>query len=253
VVAPTDRRRLRSSTSTPSPTSSGATHFDAFVDAWWPTITHLRPTTLVSYEYLLRVYIRPTFGPVAIGRITPAMVQAWRAQLRASGLAPNSVAKAYRLLARVIAVAVRDGYVGRSPCMERGASIDETPEMRFATADQVDALAAAVPERYRVLVYVAAYSSLRFGELTGLRCCDVNPLHKTVTVAQQITEVGGQLHVGPPKTASSKRTVRLPAVVAVMLDEHLQRHGRAALPARRRRPTGGHRRLPRRRRANVHQ
>ena len=56
-----------------------------------------------------------------------------------------------------------------------------------------------------LLIYVAAYSSLRLGELTGLRRCDVNPLHKTVTVARQITEVRGQLHVGPPKTASSKR------------------------------------------------
>ena len=142
----------------------------------------------------------------------------------ASGLAPNSVAKAYRLLARVMAVAVRGRYIGHTPCMERGAGTDEVPEMRFATAEQVDAIAAHVPERDRALIYVAAYSSLRLGELTGLRRCDVNPLHKTVTVARQITEVRGQLHVGPPKTASSKRTVRLPDLVATMLDDHLQRY-----------------------------
>ncbi len=202
----------------------GATRFDAFVDEWWPTIAHLRPTTRASYEYLLRVHLRPTFGGTAIGRITPVMVQAWRADLLASGLAPNSVAKAYRLLARVMAVAVRGRYIGHTPCMERGAGTDAVPEMRFATADQVDAIAAHVPERERALIYVAAYSSLRLGELTGLRRCDVNPLHKTVTVARQITEVRGQLHVGPPKTASSRRTVRLPDLVAAMLDDHLQRH-----------------------------
>ena len=202
----------------------GATRFDAFVDEWWPTTAHLRPTTRASYEYLLRVHLRPTFGDTPIGRITPVMVQAWRADLLASGLAPNSVAKAYRLLARLMAVAVRGRYIGHSPCMERGAGTDEVPEMRFATADQVDAIAAHVPERDRALIYVAAYSSLRLGELTGLRRCDVNPLHKTVTVARQITEVRGQLHVGPPKTASSRRTVRLPDLIATMLDDHLQRH-----------------------------
>ena len=202
----------------------GATRFDAFVDEWWPTIGHLRPTTRASYEYPLRVHLRPTFGGTPIGRITPVMVQGWRSDLLASGLAPNSAAKAYRLLARVMAVAVRGRYIGHSPCMERGAGTDEVPEMRCATADRVDAIAAHVPDRDRVLIYVAAYSSLRLGELTGLRRCNVNPLHKTVTVARQITEVRGQLHAGPPKTASSKRTVRLPDLIATMLDDHLRRY-----------------------------
>ncbi|HEY5015032.1 MAG TPA: hypothetical protein VIK61_20265 [Acidimicrobiia bacterium] len=71
--------------------------------------------------------------------------------------------------------------------------------------DQVDTIAAHIPERDRALIYVAAYSSLRLGEPTGLRRRDVNPLHKTVTAARQITEVRGQLHVGPPKTASRER------------------------------------------------
>jgi hypothetical protein len=56
----------------------GATRFDAFVDEWWPTTAHLRPTTRASYEYLLRVHLRPTFGGTPIGRITPVMVQARR-------------------------------------------------------------------------------------------------------------------------------------------------------------------------------
>ena len=44
----------------------GATRFDAFVDEWWPTTAHLRPTTRASYEYLLRVHLRPTFGGTPI-------------------------------------------------------------------------------------------------------------------------------------------------------------------------------------------
>src|SRR5205085_11581965 len=119
-------------------------------------------------------------------------------------------------------VAVNAGYISRSPCIERGASADEVREMRFATAAQVDALAAAVPSSHRALIYVAAYSSLRFGELAGLRRRDVNPLHKTLTVAQQITEVRGQLHFGPPKTASSRRTVRLPDIVMDALERHMK-------------------------------
>jgi integrase len=151
------------------------------------------------------------------------MVQVWRADLLTSGLAPNSVAKAYRLLARVMTAAVRGRYIGHTPCVERGAGTDEVPEMRFATAAEVDAIAAHVPERDRALIYVAAHSSLRMGELVGpsVRCqpvaqvCDCRP-----------ADHGGPRTAArrPPKTASSKRTVRLPDLVATILNEHFQRH-----------------------------
>src|SRR5205085_5246807 len=95
------------------------------------------------YESIVRLYLRPAFGDTAIGRVTLVMVQAWRSQLLASGRAPNTVAKAYRVLSRIMRVAVNASYINRSPCIERGASADEVREMRFATAAQVDALAAA--------------------------------------------------------------------------------------------------------------
>jgi integrase len=197
--------------------------FSDFADEWWRATTHLRLSTRTSYEYLLRSYLRPGFGSVPLSRITPLNVQAWRADLMTSGLAPNTVAKAYRLLARILRAAVNADYLAKSPCILRGASADEIPEMRFATAQQVEALANVVPDRDRALIYVAAYSSLRFGELAGLRRRDVNPLLRTVAVVQQITEVRGQVIVGPPKTASSRRTVQLPDFVAAILEEHLVR------------------------------
>jgi hypothetical protein len=42
-----------------------------------------------------------------------------------------------------------------------------------------------------------------------------------VTVAEQVSEVNGQLIPGPPKTEAGRRTVTLPAVAAVALAEHL--------------------------------
>ena len=48
------------------------------------------------------------------------------------------------------------------------------------------------------------------GELAGLRRSRVDLLRGTVEVAEIITEVGGRLRVGPPKTRASRRTVGLP-------------------------------------------
>ena len=48
---------------------------------------------------------------------------------------------------------------------------------------------------YRVLVLTAADPSLRWGELGGLRRCNVDLLHQTVKVVEQVTEVNGTLGV----------------------------------------------------------
>jgi hypothetical protein len=93
--------------------------------------------------------------------------------------------------------------------------------MRFATVAQVAALASAIAPRYRALILVAAYGGLRWGELVGLRVKRVDLRHGRVTVAEQVSEVNGQLIPSPPKTEAGRRTVTLPAVAAVALAEHL--------------------------------
>jgi integrase len=71
------------------------------------------------------------------------------------------------------------------------------------------------------LVLVGAYGGLRIGELAGLRRSRVDLLRGTVEVAEIITEVGGRLHMGPPKTRASRRTVGLPRAVVEELATHL--------------------------------
>jgi integrase len=118
--------------------------------------------------------------------------------------------------------AVDAGLIARSPCRIKGASKEHvTKEMKFATAEDVGAIADAAPERYRALILTAAYSGLRWGELAGLRVRRVDLLHKTITVAEQLTEVRGELMIGPPKTPAALRTVSIPGFVAEALERHL--------------------------------
>jgi integrase len=128
----------------------------------------------------------PSFGQAPLAKITAQDVRSWLASMRATDLSPNTVAKAYRLFARVMGGAVEAGVIGRSPYVVRGASTERSPEMRFATVGQVAELADAVEPRYRALVLTAAYAGLRWGELAGLRRRRVNLLHATITVAEQL-------------------------------------------------------------------
>src|SRR5919199_565441 len=96
-------------------------------------------------------------------------VRSWLASMERESVSPTTVAKAYRLLARIMAEAVESGYIARTPCTVKGAGVERPPEMRFATVEQVIRLANAAGPRYRALILVAALTGLRWGELAGLR------------------------------------------------------------------------------------
>ncbi len=65
--------------------------------------------------------------------------------------------------------------------------------IRFLEREELDRLAAAIPEDYRALVYVAGVLGLRWSECVGLRVGRIDFLKRTLTVAETISEVGGVL------------------------------------------------------------
>jgi integrase len=140
-------------------------------------------------------------------------------------LAPATVQKSYQLLGKVMGAAVDAGMVAQSPCRRVPLPKVEREEMRFLTPAEVTVLAAAIHPRYRALVLVGAYGGLRIGELAGLRRGRVDLLRGTVQVAEIVVEVQGVLHIGPPKTRASRRTVGLPRFVAEELSVHMAEPG----------------------------
>lgn len=117
--------------------------------------------------------------------------------------------------------AVDAGLIARSRCTLKGAATERHDERHIATPEQVAALAAAVGPTWEALVFTAAYSGLRRGELAGLRRGDVDLEHNLVAVARKLGEVNGTLTFSPPKTAAGKRTVGIPSFVARSLAVHI--------------------------------
>jgi integrase len=201
----------------------GRVLFRDWLGEWWATTTNLRPTTRERNETLLRRYALPRFGDLALVAISQRDVRAWVAELSGRGLAPATVQKAYQLLGKVMGAAVDAGMLMQSPCRRVPLPRVEREEMRFLTPAEIARLADVIDPRYRVLVLVAAYGGLRVGELAGLRRRRVDLLRGTVEVAEIVTEAGGVLRFGPPKTRAGRRTVALPRAVVDELAAHLVR------------------------------
>ena len=203
----------------------GRVTFGEWVEQWRPTTASLRPGTLVLYDYLLRRFLLPAFGSVPLGRLDTMTVRAWLANLhRAGEVTPTTIAKAYRLLRRILNVAVEAGYLPRNPCTVKGAGIERAAEMRHASIPQLHQLADAVPGRYRALILLAGYGGLRWAELVGLRRRHVDLAGARVQVVEQAAEVAGRIIVSPPKTDAGRRVVTLPKVAAEALAAHLDEY-----------------------------
>ena len=101
----------------------------------------------------------------------------------------------------------------------------DVPDARYyiARPDEVHALARALPERYRAIVYLAAGCGWRGGEIFGLELDALDLDAREVRVRHQLSVISGRRpHLAPPKTKTSTRTNELPAVVVDAVRAHLR-------------------------------
>jgi integrase len=117
---------------------------------------------------------------------------------------------------------VDDGLIRRNPCRIKGAGDEHSPERPVLTVAQVYAVADAVGPRYRALVLLATFASLRWAELAALRPEDIDLDDRTVRVTRQISyQHGGGHAFSPPKSRAGRRVVSFPDLIASDLREHL--------------------------------
>lgn len=196
--------------------------FKDYAEKWRSVQIHGHGTE-VSVEQHLRLHVYPVLGDRPIGAIRPTEVQGLVRQL-SEKLAPSTLAVVYGRVVAVFRAAVRDRIVAASPCVDirlprsPTKAVDEVLE-----SDQVLALAAAVPRRYRAVVLCGAGLGLRPGELFGLATDRLEFLKRVVRVDQQLVRVRTKgVMLGPLKTSASYRSIPLPEVVGQAIAAHLQ-------------------------------
>jgi integrase len=189
---------------------------------WIDERSGLRPKTVELYRYLLRKHLTPVLGSLPIADIQPGHVRRWRKHLLDEQVSAVTAAKAYRLLRTILTTAADDGSIRRNPCRIKGAGTEASPERQVLTVPQVFALSETIAPRYRALVLLATFTSLRWGELCALRRCDIDIDARTVRVSRSLTELAnGGLAFGPPKSDAGRRTVGFPELIAAVIRWHL--------------------------------
>jgi integrase len=167
----------------------GKIRLRVYVERWIAHHAGLRPRTRELYAWLLSAHIMPYLGAMPLGSITPDTVREWRATLLSAGVSQTATAKAYRLLRAVLMTATEDRIIPRNPCRIRGGGDEKPPERPVLTIAQVLDLADHMAaRRYRVLILLATFASLRWGEAIALRRCDLDLAARTVSIRRQYVE-----------------------------------------------------------------
>jgi integrase len=157
-------------------------------------------------------------------------VRRWRKERLDTGphaqrpFGPVTVAKAYRLLHAILATADDDQIIRRNPCRIDNAGKEDSPERRIVPLPVVFAIANAAPARYRMLVLLATFTSLRWGELTALRRDSIDLDASEIRITETTIQLGkGGLRPDTPKSRAARRTVAFPADLISELRSHLDR------------------------------
>lgn len=202
-------------------------HGKMTVSDWWGSYRKttawaaLRPSTQAAQEVRMENHVIPHIGGKQVGSLNRLDVEGWLAILRGGDMSHGYLDSIYRTLAKVLQGAEDAGVIARNPAARFKLPAAPEQEIRPLTVSELEALADAVPLRYRVLILTLGWTGLRIGEASALRVSNLDLLRKQVRVVEAYAEVKGQLILGPCKTKGSNRVVSLPGFLVEELAQHL--------------------------------
>lgn len=133
---------------------------------------------------------------------------------------------AYSLLRTIFASAVNDELVDSNPARIVGAGRSKrVHKVRPASVPELGALTDAMPDRLALMVLLASWCALRFGEIIELRRGDVDLSGEVIRIrraAVRTKDAGYQ--ITSPKSDAGYRDVSIPPHIVPAIENHLAKY-----------------------------
>lgn len=202
-------------------------------DVWLPHIkTQVRETTYAIYERDCRNHVIPGIGGVKVQALTPDHLLRFYRELSVDkGLAPKTIANIHGMLYGIVKHAVGTKRLATNPLDSDAVKPprdEQQPEDKMTTwsGEQLRRFLANLrkhDDRLYAMWLLYITTGMRRGEVLGLRWSDIDLDASALRVHQNLTVVDGEPFIGKPKTAKSKRAIRLDPETVAALREHRSR------------------------------
>jgi len=190
--------------------------------ARWIEGRDIKARTRADYRRYLEGPIIERWGEYPLDRIKPDLVREWYESFDPTKATTR--AHIYGVFRAIMATAYADDLIPANPCRIRGGtSVKRRRAIRPASPEQIAGIAAAMPDRYRLMVLLAGYCGLRSGEVRELRRKDVHLDEGHIRVERAVANVEGEFVVDVPKTDAGIRDAHVPAALVPHVEAHLER------------------------------
>lgn len=188
----------------------------------------LKETTREKYRQALKMRVWPGLGDVPLRKVSRARVRRWWDALDHEEH-PRACDLAYQALRGLMNHAVELEVLSDNPCQVRGAGgASVHRSITPLTPAQVTACAEEMPEAWQIGVLLAAWCSIRSGEIRELRRSDIeidkDGQKAVIRVQRAVVRSGGTLQTSSPKSTAGIRTVPVPTPLISLLRAHLKDH-----------------------------
>lgn len=185
----------------------------------------LDPATREKMRGRLERHVYPVVGEMTLKALArrPSLIQNLVRALERKPLAPSHIQVVMAHVTTVFSAAAEDGLVLRNPCRSTAVVLPKVVKKDLVpwTAENVQAMRAALPPRYAAMVDAGAGLGMRQGEILAFSPEDVDWLRGKAMIRRQIKRVGGKLVFALPK-GEKVREVPLPKSVKLALSEHMR-------------------------------
>lgn len=183
----------------------------------------IKARTREHYQQILDDHLLPTFGQRQISAIQPKDVREWYGKTLADR--PTMRSHAYSLLRTIMGSAVTDELIDANPCRITGAGrAKRVHKIRPASVDELATVTAAMPERLQLMVTLASWCAMRFGETVELRRSDVDLTDEVIRIRRAAVRTGGgTFDVTTPKSDAGIRDVAIPPHIIPQIEAHLSK------------------------------
>ncbi len=201
--------------------------FGAYAAAWLANRQvagrPIKARTRDHYEQILDDHLLDAFGTRQVAAIRPKDVRDWYANTLVDK--PTMRSHAYSLLRTIMASAVVDEVIDANPCRIVGAGrAKRVHKIRPASVDDLATLTEAMPERLRLMVTLASWCALRFGETVELRRGDIDLSDEVIRIRRAAVRSKGAYSISTPKSDAGVRDVAIPPHIIPAVEAHLAEH-----------------------------
>lgn len=210
--------------------------FQAFSEIWFTDYAnqHLESSTLQLYKHLLQLHILPAIGHLKLAKVQPAHLNKLyntlsqeRKDGKPGGYSPKTIKHVHNLISGIYSAAVKWNTVMENPC-DRVTPPKQTPardKIKYFTLEQTELFLSLLdqyqtPTGLKLFFHMALFCGMRRGELIALEWSDLDFAQNAVSITKSTSVVNSKPLTKIPKTATSIRTISVPASVMEIAKAH---------------------------------